>query len=115
MSKKERKQTNLNRIGLFETPSVVDKPAVDESVLITPQKVANKEAAPVEILETEKFLEDKMLYQPSQIAQSSRPMIRVGFEIYRDLDKKIELLVVEEGKKKRDVINELLEFAIAKR
>jgi hypothetical protein len=115
MSKKERRQTNLNRIGLFETPPVVGSPPVDQSALITPQKVVKEEVTSAEILKTEKFLEDNMLYQSSQVAQSSRPMIRVGFEIYRDLDKKIELLVAEEGKKKRDVINELLELAIAKR
>jgi|GEM_PF-5845713 len=115
MSKKERRQTNLNRIGLFETPPAVETPSVDQSALINPQKVVKDEVTPAEILKTEKFLEDNMLYQSSLVVQSSRPMIRVGFEIYRDLDKKIELLVVEEGKKKRDVINELLELAIAKR
>lgn len=115
MSKKERKQTNLNRIGLFETAPVVGTTPVDESVLIAPQEVVKEEVMPAEILETKKFLENKILHQPSQVAQSSRPMIRVGFEIYQDLDKKIELLVVEEGKKKRDIINELLEVALTNR
>jgi hypothetical protein len=115
MSKKERKQTNLNRIGLFETAPVVSSPLVDETALIASHKAVKEETIPTEIPQTEKFLENKISYQPSQVSQYSRPMIRVGFEIYRDLDKKIELLVVEEGKKKRDVINELLELALTKR
>lgn len=115
MSKKERKQTNLNRIGLFETAPLVAATQVDEPELIVSHQVTKEEVPPKRVPETKPFLEDKILQQVTQISESPRPMIRVGFEIYRDLDKKIELLVVEEGKKKRDIINELLELGLTKR
>lgn len=112
MSKKERKQTNLNRIGLFEKPLGATSQGDD---IPTPHEIIKEEVISEEVVsEITKTPKSETSPQVTQNIEP-RPMIRVGIEIYRDLDKKIELLVVEEGKKKRDVINELLELAFAKR
>ena len=97
MSEKERSEVNLKgRLGLFESESIA-KPTVETEIVSnnitikTPPKEQIKE-----------FSKD-------------RPLVRVGFEIYKDLDKKIERICVEEEKNKKEVINELLEAVLKKR
>jgi len=100
MADKERKEVDLKgRLGLFEnTPAKnsVDNTQNPENPLGFQDPKESKEESKKEIKKFDK----------------NRPLIRVGFEIYKDLDKKIEFLVIKEEKNKRQVVNELLESAL---
>ena len=115
MKNKERKQTNLSRIGLFET--ITTQPIEQKKEELRSEEIKSEDGLDkkneLQVLDNPSVADLQLPTSQKQL--ENRPMIRVGLEIYKDLDKKIELLVVEEGKKKRDVINELLELALSKR